>query len=150
MTTVTSLPNATKGRHQVGSDIYTDGAVLDPLPIKAAIDAGYRDITVIMNNPLPQPTKTYSKLLSRISFPYSGKLARILSGENKDRYSFAKEMIASPPAGVRVKAIYPSYPVIGLVNTQKELLNRAMNHGIEKGLSVYKNTKKSLTDFFLG
>jgi predicted patatin/cPLA2 family phospholipase len=144
----TSLPIATKGKHELDGTLYTDGAVLDPLPVRAAIEAGYKDITVVMNNPITQETKKYSWLLSWLSFPFYGKLANILTNENEYRYSSAKELIVHPPIGVKIKAIYPSYPFIGLVSTNKYKLNRAINHGIEKGIKAFKDTKKELDQFF--
>ncbi|MCG9876571.1 MAG: patatin-like phospholipase family protein [Leptospiraceae bacterium] len=144
----TSLPIATRGEHKLDGNLYTDGAVLDPLPIRAAIEAGYKDITVVMNNPFTQSTKKYNRLLSLISFPFYGKLAKILTKENEYRYSSAKELIVHPPQGVKIKAIYPTYPLIGLVSTNKEMLNRAINHGIEKGLKAFRDTKKGLDQIF--
>lgn len=137
----TSLPIATKGRHKLGDNLYTDGAVLDPLPVRATLEAGYKDITVILNNPLPQETKTYSQFLSRLSFPFYGKLANILTRDNYYKYTQAKELIIHPPIGVRIRSIYPSFPVIGLVTTQKGKLYRAINHGIEKGVQALKSWK---------
>lgn len=144
----TSLPIATRGRHLLDGNLYTDGAVLDPLPIQATIEAGYKDITVIMNNPIPQPTTSYSPILSRMSFPFYGKLANFLSSENYFRYSQAKELIVHPPQGVKIRSIYPSYPIIGLVNTQKRKLHRAINHGIEKGIQTFQKTKKEMEEIF--
>jgi predicted patatin/cPLA2 family phospholipase len=144
----TSLPIATRGEHRLDGNLYSDGAVLDPLPIRAAIEAGYKDITVVMNNPFTQSTKKYNRLLSLISFPFYGKLAKILTKENEYRYSSAKELIVHPPQGVKIKAIYPTYPLIGLVSTNKEMLNRAINHGIEKGLKAFRDTKKGIDQIF--
>jgi predicted patatin/cPLA2 family phospholipase len=143
----TSLPIATRGKHKLGGDFYTDGAVLDPLPIQAALEAGYKDITVVMNNPIPEPTKSYSRTLSRISFPFYGKLAQMLSKENYFRYSQAKELIIHPPKGVKIQAIYPSFPLMGIVNTNREKLYRAINHGIEKGFHTFRKSKKELENF---
>ncbi|MCC5816576.1 MAG: patatin-like phospholipase family protein [Leptospira sp.] len=144
----TSLPIATRGRHNMDDGLYTDGAVLDPLPIRATLEAGYKDITVILNNPLPQETKTYHPILSRISFPFYGKLANILTRENYYKYTQAKELIVHPPSGVKIQSISPSFPVIGLVNTKKGNLYRAINHGIEKGMHAFHKTKREMKDIF--
>lgn len=143
----TSLPIATKGSHRLDGNLYTDGAVLDPLPLRAAIQAGYKDITVILNNPLPQQTKKYHPILSRISFPFYGKLAKLLSSQNYTNYSEAKEMIVHPPEGVKIRSIYPSFPIMGLVTTRKNKLHRAINHGIEKGLHTFHKTKQEMGEF---
>ncbi|WCL48892.1 patatin-like phospholipase family protein [Leptospira sp. GIMC2001] len=143
----TSLPIATKGKFSLNGNLYTDGAVLDPLPVRAVVEAGYKDITVVMNNPIPQSTKGYSRFMSNLAYPLYNKLAKVLSTQNYYRYSSAKEMIVHPPAGVKIRAIYPSFPLLGLVTTNKEKLNRAINHGIERGTVAFKETRKGIEQF---
>ncbi len=140
----TSLPIATKGRRKLGEFEYTDGAVLDPMPIEAVMDAGYKDITVVLNHPRSYRSDPVGKLLSWLSFPGNRKIRQLVAAEHHIRFNRAFDLINHPPTGYKVHIVDPDKPVpAGLVTRDMGRLNRTVDHGIEVGLRYFSELQNS-------
>jgi len=149
----TSLPIATRGRKWLGEHEYTDGAVLDPLPVQAVMRAGYRDITVVLNHPRSYRSDPIGKLLSWLSYPGHRKIRELISREHHIRFNRAFDLINHPPRGFKVAIVDPTSPVpAGLVTRDMAKLNRSVDLGIETGLHYFservsESKKKLITRF---
>lgn len=131
----TSLPIATKGKRRFLDSFYTDGAVLDPVPVQAVIDAGYTDITVVLTNPRHHRSRAIGKWLSRLSFPTNSRLAKLLNREHHIRYNRAYDIINHPPKGVKIHIIDPEVqPPAKLVTRSEKHLNTTVDMGLEAGM----------------
>lgn len=150
----TSLPIATRGRKRLGEHEYTDGAVLDPMPIEAVMEAGYKDITVVLNHPRSHRSDPVGKMLSWLSFPGNKTIRQMISREHHIRFNRAFDLINHPPTGFKVNIVDPDKPVAaGLVTRDMGRLNRTVDHGIETGLRYFSELQKSrvfarFRDFF--
>ncbi|MCB1137955.1 MAG: patatin family protein [Leptospiraceae bacterium] len=144
----TALPIATKGRSELGDQLYTDGAVTDPIPIEAVIQAGYRDITVVLNHPRSYISGRTGRLLSFLSFPYNRTMARFVHREHHLKYNRAKELINHPPRGVRVRIVDPPMSLpMKIVTTNEQILNQVVDLGMEAGRKAFEMAREEKRRF---
>lgn len=130
----TSLPIATKGRHMVDGTLYSDAAILNPLPINDLIESGYKDITVIMNSPLDQVSAPLRAFTRFLAFPVNRKISRLMKELHHFHFNHNRNLASLPPEGVRIRIIAPESELpVGLVTTKQELLSATVELGKQKG-----------------
>ncbi len=141
----TALPLATPGRRRLGKNMYTDGGVMDPVPLRAVINAGYRDITMVLTNPRSFRTKAYGGMVGTLCYPFDPKAARALTKIQHRRYNDAYEILNNPPPGIDMRVIDPAIPVpAGLLDTDVSLLNQSVDLGIDAGIRAFTRTRNGL------
>ncbi|MCE9596608.1 MAG: patatin-like phospholipase family protein [Spirochaetia bacterium] len=134
----TSLPIATRGRKFLGESEYTDGGVIDPMPVEAVMEAGYKDITVVLNHPRSYRSDPVGKMLGWLSYPGNKKIREFITREHHHRFNRAFDLLNHPPAGFNIQIVDPKSPVpAGLVTRDIVKLNRAVDLGIETGLRYF-------------
>ncbi len=134
----TALPIATRGTVRFGGALCSDGGVLEPLPVQAVIDAGYRDLTVILTNPRKFRSEPVGRWVSRLAFRKHPLTARQLAGFHHVQYNRSYELVNNPPPGVRVRIIDPPRLLpAGMIDTAVELVNRAVDMGQEAARAHY-------------
>tara|TARA_B100001939_G_scaffold310810_1_gene292954 strand:+ start:8737 stop:9723 length:987 start_codon:yes stop_codon:yes gene_type:complete len=144
----TALPIATKGRSNIGDEQFTDGAVTDPIPVEAVIEAGYRDITVVLNHPRSYITGRTGRFLSFLSFPYNRSMARFVRHEYHLRYNRAKEVINHPPPGVKIRIVDPPMSLpMKIVTTNEQVLNQVVDMGLEAGRKAFEKMQEEKRKF---
>lgn len=101
-----ALPLVSESPVLVGGRAFVDGGVSDPIPIRRAIDDGWRDIVLVANRPpgprMPEP-KWVVRLVAR-RFP-------ALAEPTRRHHALHNEAIAlaeAPPEGVRVRIVRPT------------------------------------------
>ncbi|WP_000618776.1 DUF6363 domain-containing protein, partial [Leptospira interrogans] len=154
----TSLPIATRGKHKVDGKLYTDAAVLNPLPLEDLIEAGYKDITVVLNSPVERISPPFSMLTSLLSFPKDWKMAKLMNRWHHHHFNLARAVAQKPPKGVRIHTISPENPLpVSLVTTNANKLKEAVNLGVSKGeeigkllLKLFTKNQNSKKDSFTG
>ncbi|MEQ9363121.1 MAG: patatin family protein [Leptospirales bacterium] len=140
----TSLPIATRGRRTLGQHEYTDGGVMDPLPVQAAIDAGYEDITVILTTPRYHVHRPIGALLSRIAYPRHKGVARKLNQHMHVQHAKSYELVNNPPKGVRMRVIDPRHTLPAqMLDTNILLLNHTVDMGMQAAYDVLSNARKT-------
>jgi predicted patatin/cPLA2 family phospholipase len=139
----TSLPIATRGKEWLGQKLYSDGGVMDPIPIKAVLAAGYRDITVILNKSRDHFSEPVGKIVSFLSFPTLPNVAKFLREKHHLAYNEAKVIINNPPRGIKIKILEPEHKIdIGLTTTNKKSLIQTVNHGWEVAYRMFNHKNK--------
>ncbi len=139
----TSLPIATKGRRRIGETEYTDGGVLDPLPVQAAIDAGYTDLTVILTNPRTHEQGRIGPFLSFMCFPWDGQVQRKLTKEMHVLHQRSYNLINNPPPGVRVRIIDPRHTLPAhMLSTNVFLLHHTVEMGLAAAFELFGKEKR--------
>lgn len=139
----TSLPLATQGKRRLGDRLYTDGGVLDPLPIKAVLAAGYTDLTVLLTNPRTHVEKPVSRMLGRLCFPRFPEIARALHQTTHIKHREAYKIAMMPPPGVRVTVIDPPARLpISMIGSDALLLNHSVDIGYQRALEIYAGQKR--------
>lgn len=135
----TALPIATKGKHKIGEKLYSDGGIIDPIPIEAVVKAGYKNITLILNHSRSYLAKPLNRFLANISFPFHPKVRHYLKEIHHENYNRAKMIINNPPKGVNIEIIDPqeSLPV-GLTTTHRNHLVNLFDHGWEVAEKFFK------------
>jgi predicted patatin/cPLA2 family phospholipase len=142
----TSLPIATKGKEWIGQKLYSDGGVMDPIPIKAVLEAGYRDVTIILNKSRTHFSKPVGKIVSYLSFPTLPNVAKFLREKHHIAYNEAKSIINNPPKGVKIKILDPKEDIsVGLTTTNKKTLIQTVNHGWEVAYRMFNTRKRRLS-----
>lgn len=130
----TALPIATRGRHDVEGRLCSDAALLNPLPVNDLIEAGYRDITVVMNSPSWSSSPPFSFLTGMVSFPRDWKMAKMMRRWHHHHFNLARSVASSPPNGVTIHTIAPEERLpVGLVTTNQEKLEKTVALGVEAG-----------------
>lgn len=138
----TSLPIATRGRRTVGEFEYTDGGVLDPLPVQAAIDAGYEDITVVLTTPRYHVHRPIGRLVSRLCYPNHRGVARKLNEHMHVQHAKSYALVNNPPKGVKMRVIDPSHPLPAkMLDTNILLLNHSVDMGMQAAYDTLANTR---------
>ncbi|MBE7412571.1 MAG: patatin-like phospholipase family protein [Leptospiraceae bacterium] len=144
----TAVPIATKGKHTLGDKVYSDGALLDPIPIEPVLDAGYKDITVVLNNPIYHKAKKYSKWLSNLSFPGNKQAIWAMQNYHHVRYNRAMEILNNPPKDVTIKVIAPDEKLpTGLLVTDTKKLNLSVDLGMEAAKKFFQKNSSKIKNF---
>ncbi|MBM9578552.1 patatin-like phospholipase family protein [Leptospira sp. 201903070] len=133
----TSLPIATRGRHRVDGNLYSDAAVLNPLPLEDLIEAGYKDITIVLNSPVEKVSPPFGFFTSFLSFPKDWKMARLMSRWHHHHFNIAREVAQKPPKGVQIHMISPENQLpVTLVTTNGSKLKETVDLGMKKGEEI--------------
>lgn len=135
----TSLPIATRGKWKVGDQYYGDGGISDPIPIESVIQAGYKDITIVLNSPEDEFSDPIPKLHGWLSYPSNKKLSHMITKVHHTMYNRAMKIIHSPPKGVKIRVISPEESELSMVTTSSKLLNRSVTKGMEAGQRMVAN-----------
>jgi predicted patatin/cPLA2 family phospholipase len=134
-----SLPVATKGIHYLGDLFLSDGGIMDPIPIKSVIEKGYKDITLVLNQPRNHFSEQTSKFLSYLSFPKLKSIRDFLRNEHHIKYNEAKELILNPPKDVSLKIIDPKINFdSGIITTNQKKLIKLLEHGWNEAEKIFK------------
>lgn len=147
----TSLPIATRGKRKIGDRVYTDGGVLDPLPVQTVIEAGYTDITVVITNPRAFRESQISKLVSKMCFPRFPKMAKLLHEKQHIRHRHAYDLICNPPKNIKFTIIDPPGKLpITMIGSNILHLNDSVDIGIRRAYETYgfKHTQRGFFDNF--
>lgn len=139
----TSLPIATKGKQIINAEIFSDAALMNPLPIDSLIEAGYREITVILNSPVEKISEPLSFITSFLSFPFDRKMGKLMQQHHHKNFNRARDLLMNPPDGVNFEVIAPPQQLpVQLVSTNREKLRASVQAGIERTESVVSKKQK--------
>ncbi|TGJ99981.1 hydrolase [Leptospira langatensis] len=155
----TSLPIATRGKWKLDGQYYGDGGISDPIPVESVIQAGYKDITVVLNSPEDELSDPIPRFQGWLSYPSDKKLSHMITRVHHTMYNRAVHIIQSPPKGVKIRVISPDESELSMVSTSSRLLNRSVTKGMEAGqrlvanllaeVSELKNKSKLLRKLFV-
>lgn len=135
----TSLPIATKGKHIVEGELYCDAAILNPLPLQDLVDAGYNDITVIMNSPIWWESLPLPRFTRFLSFPFNRRISKLMKQLHHHHFNQARTLAQNPPRDITLQVISPDDILpVGLVTTKRELLDETVELGKAKGKEAVK------------
>lgn len=130
----TALPIATRGRYDVEGRLCSDAALLSPLPVNDLIDAGYTDITIVMNSPSWIHSAPLTWLTGLLSFPKDWKMAQMMRKWHHHHFNLARSVAFSPPEGVVIHTIAPEQSLpVGLVTTDQKKLEETVALGVHAG-----------------
>ncbi len=134
----TSLPVATKGYGFVGDGLYTDGGVLDPIPVEAVLRAGYREITAVLTKPLNFRQSPSKPWIGDLAFPGFPGMGRAFVNQRHLSYNRAIEILNDPPNGIQFKIAAPEKVLpAGRMTTNASLLRETVQLGIELGKKIF-------------
>jgi predicted patatin/cPLA2 family phospholipase len=124
-----SLPVATRGYGLVEGIPYADGMLADPIPIRRVLQAGATDITVVLTRDPHTARRGMPGWLCRLAYP---RFARVAAAWHRQHqiYQASLDILAHPPAGVRVRALYPRQPLpVERFTNECELVSAAVEQG---------------------
>ncbi|MDV6237495.1 patatin-like phospholipase family protein [Leptospira ellisii] len=143
----TSLPIATRGKWKLNDQFYGDGGIADPIPVEKVIEAGYKDITVVLNTNHNEFSDPVSKFSGWLAYPTDKKLGHMITKVHHTMYNRAVQILKHPPKDVRIKVISPSHQELSMVTTSAEKLTRSINRGIEAGFKAVASIKDEFSHF---
>ncbi|MGE8722734.1 patatin-like phospholipase family protein [Leptospira terpstrae] len=130
----TSLPIATRGKHWLNGKLYSDAAILNPLPIQDIIEAGYKEIVVIMNSPIRHISGPLTRFTSLLAFPKHRAIRRLMRKLHHFHFNSARELAVKPPRGVKIITVAPDGPLpVKLTTTIRTKLYKTVLLGAKKG-----------------
>ncbi|EMY60747.1 patatin-like phospholipase family protein [Leptospira terpstrae] len=130
----TSLPIATRGKHWLNGKLYSDAAILNPLPIQDIIEAGYKEIVVIMNSPIRHISGPLTRFTSLLAFPKHRAIRRLMRKLHHFHFNSARELAVKPPRGVKIITVAPDAPLpVKLTTTIRTKLYKTVLLGAKKG-----------------
>ncbi|TGK79101.1 hydrolase [Leptospira noumeaensis] len=142
----TSLPIATRGKHLLDGKLYSDAAILNPLPIQDIIEAGYKEIVVIMNSPIRHISGPLTRLTSLLAFPTRRTIRRMMRKLHHLHFNAARELAVKPPKGVKIITVAPDRPLpVKLTTTIRTKLYKTVLLGAKKGEEAIKKILKRKT-----
>lgn len=134
----TALPIATRGKRIFENFLFGDGGNLDPIPIEEVIKAGYKNITLVLNQPKEKFSEPIGKYLSKLAFPFEPEFAKKLRHAHHLMYNRAKRILFHPPPDVKIKIVAPEKPLpISTLTTNSEKIIYAVNKGWKKALQIF-------------
>lgn len=130
----TSLPIATRGKHWLNGKLYSDAAILNPLPIQDIIEAGYKEIVVIMNSPIRHISGPLTRLTSLLAFPKHRTIRKLMRKLHHFHFNTGREIAVKPPRGVKIITVAPDGPLpVKLTTTFRTKLYKTVLLGAKKG-----------------
>lgn len=130
----TSLPIATRGKQWLAGKLYSDAALLNPLPIQDLIEAGYKEIIVVMNSPVAHISKPLSLITGIFAFPRNWKIAKLMRRWHHHNFNHARIIAKEPPEGIHIHTIAPDAPLpVSLTTTVRNRLYETVELGTKKG-----------------
>lgn len=100
-----ALPIAYGRSVRLGAELYVDGGLADPIPVRRALEDGADEVTVVLTRPLGYRRPAASRAMTMIASPHRG--ARIAMARMHERYNDALDAVAQPPEGVTARVIAP-------------------------------------------
>ncbi|MBW3583877.1 MAG: patatin family protein [Euryarchaeota archaeon] len=100
-----ALPFVTSGPVRMNGGHYLDGGIVEPVPVRRAIEDGADDILVVFNRtpgPVPSEPRAVTWMAGR-RYP----MLYAAMKRHHALYHEAQTLIASPPPGVRVQVLAP-------------------------------------------
>lgn len=144
----TAVPIATRGQYTFGDKVYSDGALLDPIPIEPVLKAGYKDITVVLNNPIYHKSSKYGKVLSKLSFPKNKKAEWAMQNYHHIRYNQSMDILNHPPEDVKINVIAPQEKLpASLLVTDSKRLNLSVDMGMEAAKKMFQKNSTKIKNF---
>jgi len=105
-----SLPFATRGYSFVAGVPYADGGLSDPIPIRYVLDYGATDITVILTHGAEYRMAPTPRVVCRLAYPWYPKAAESWT-QRHIVYNGSLDLLANPPAGVKLRILRPMRPL---------------------------------------
>lgn len=123
-----------KGPIRFRGEDHFDGGVADPIPAAHAISLGATDLTVVVTRPpswRPPAQSRISRLFLSFSLRDYPRITPAIAAR-PEAYRKARALLASPPAGVRIRLIAPpdDFPVTRFT-MDRSLLERGYDMGRE-------------------
>lgn len=130
-----SMPLATRGFDYVDGHPFADGGLVDPIPIRRAMQDGATDITLVLTQKLVSCLKPMPRWLGRLAYPEYPKVAEAWTARRCLNYNAARDLIRQPPVGVRVRVFHPlrALPVGPFTIAQKRI-HAALASGHDEAL----------------
>ncbi|EPG76454.1 phospholipase, patatin family [Leptospira fainei serovar Hurstbridge str. BUT 6] len=141
----TSLPIATRGKWKLEEEYFGDGGISDPIPLEKVIEAGYKDITVVLNSPKEDLSDPIPNFQGWLSYPSDKKLYHMITKVHHTMYNRAVKIMQSPPKGIKIRVIAPKISELSMVSTSARLLNRSVTRGMEAGHRAVTNLLAELS-----
>lgn len=132
------LPLATGDAVRIDGHRYVDGGVLDPIPIRRAIDDGAKDIILILNRP-PGKRRPEPALFRRMLAARYPALAEA-GNRHHELHDDAVALALHPPKGVRVAIIRPAHDLrVGRLTRNLARIHGAAEAGRQDGAAFLAN-----------
>lgn len=114
-----------------------DGGATDPLPVRKALDDGWRDLVVVSNRPLG-PRRPEPALVVRLVSLQFPRLAEHVAAHHL-YHNDALALAERPPEGARVRLVRPGSDLgVSRLTRDAALLRRVAQRGREDGARVAK------------
>jgi predicted patatin/cPLA2 family phospholipase len=134
-----TMPLATRGYDYVDGHPFADGGVSDPIPIQRALRDGATDITVVLTHNHQFRLKPLPRWLGRFAYPAFPKVAQVWTAGQCLKYNAALDLMAHPPAGVRLRVFRPIRPLpVGALTIAQKRIEAALALGHDEALEQAK------------
>jgi predicted patatin/cPLA2 family phospholipase len=109
---------------------YTDGAIINPLPIQKALDDGHTEIVVIYNKSSDYELSKAKKLRLKLA----SLLAPLPIRNKMDKMEEIRKSLEKKFDNENIMVIRPSFPIeSSILNTNKGVINKLFDLGLKDG-----------------
>jgi predicted patatin/cPLA2 family phospholipase len=134
------LPFASGPPVRIDGREYLDGGVLDPIPVRKAVEDGCTDVTLVLNNPAGHARRDNAVVAGIAARRYPALRDGILrhNAIKAEALAWAED----PPEGVRVRIVRPATST-GLTRLTRDLdaIRRAIEQGRRDGQACIAATR---------
>lgn len=102
-----SMPFTISGFDFVDGHPYADGGLVDPIPIRRALQDGATEITVLLTHSPSFRLKPIPRWLGWLAYPSFPAVARGWTTQQCLNYNAAIDLMHQPPPGVRIRVFRP-------------------------------------------
>jgi predicted patatin/cPLA2 family phospholipase len=136
-----AIPLLYSGKVMIKGKQYIDGGLLEPVPIRKAIELGCEELYVILNRAAEDSRPSYIKqLISRIP----GKIPRIMAERNRIKAEM-DQFLYQPHEDFSLTVIRLHQPMpIGRFTSDREKIQFCIDTGYSDGLNLMRSNQVSL------
>lgn len=131
-----AIPFLYSGKVVINGRRYVDGGLLEPVPIRKAIELGCKELYVILNRAAEDSQPSYIKRLMSIA---PGRILRIMAEHNRIKAE-VNQFLYQPHEDISLTVIRPhdSMPV-GRFTTDREKIKFCIDTGYRDGIDLIRS-----------
>lgn len=140
-----SMPFATSGFDFVDGHPYADGGVVDPIPLRRALEDGATDITVLLTHGTNFRLKPIPRWLGWLAYPDFPAVARGWTTQQCLNYNAALDLMHRPPPGIHIRVFRPLRPMpVGSLTIARHRIHAALTLGHDEAAEQMEKSHHGL------
>lgn len=139
-----AIPLLYSGKVIINGKRYIDGGLLEPVPIRKAIELGCKELYVILNRAAEDSQPSYVKQLIR---RMPGRIPRIIAEHSRIKAK-VNQLLCQPHEDFSLTVIRPHQPMpVGRFTSDREKIQFCIDTGYRDGLDLIRSSHHHVRSF---